>query len=102
VRESRACTQENIEVIDLVVAELREGIPGHPAHDPDIARPADGLPGTQQTAEGGKVVGADDPQRRTAIDRVALTPRASTATATSTSNPRATHFARNLIIGWSD
>ena len=30
VRESRACTQEDIEIFNLVVAELREGIPGHP------------------------------------------------------------------------
>ena len=44
VREPRVCTQEDIEGIDLVVAELREGIPGYPVHDPDIARPSTGSP----------------------------------------------------------
>ena len=67
--------QEDIEVIDLVVAELREGIRATLPMIPEIARSADGLPGTQQVAEGWKVVGADDPQRRTAIDRVVLEAR---------------------------
>jgi hypothetical protein len=62
VREPRACTQEAIDVLDRFVAELREGTPSHLARDPDIAQSADGLPAPQQTAEGRKIVGADDSQ----------------------------------------
>ena len=82
--------------IVLVVAEQREGMPSHPAHDPDIARSADGLPGTQQMAEGRKVVGADDPQRRTAIDWVALEVRGVTLRANRLAvyRPRSKALAR--------